>query len=115
MSNRTKAKLLYREFFFGPSGKGTPGISFGDTAAVMCFANLSGAYNGYADIERARADFKHLVDAGNDADALRDELKRCHRLLAVAMEFDDGDVFGVHHNDAVDSMQNIEKLVGVTA
>lgn len=84
MSNRTKAKLLYREFFFGPSGKGTPGISFGDTAAVMCFANLSGAYNGYAD-------------------------------MAVAMEFDDGDVFGVHHNDAVDSMQNIEKLVGVTA
>ncbi len=38
------------------------------------------------------------------APAMYEALKACLESLRVAMRFDDGDVFGVDHNDTVDAM-----------
>ena len=43
----------------------------------------------------------HLIAA---APAMYAALKACLESLRVAMRFDDGDVFGVDHNDTVDAM-----------
>ena len=52
----TPTDLRVRTAHHGPSGDGTPYISDGDTARVLCFMNLSGAYGGFAGADQARQD-----------------------------------------------------------
>ena len=40
-------------------------------------------------------------------------LRKCHDALEVAFDYDDGDVFGIHHNDAVDAVTAAKNILGV--
>lgn len=75
---------MSRESYFGPSGKGTPAVSHGDTAAIMCWLNLSGAYGGYAGLERARADARLIAAAPDLLAALEALLSVCREELDPA-------------------------------
>jgi len=44
---------------------------------------------------------------------LEDALRQCHDALEVAFDYDDGDVFGIHHNDAVDAVMAAKNILGV--
>jgi len=59
----TSEKWLCRRRHFGDAGGFTPYISFGDSARVLCFMNLSGAYNGYAGQDQAEADARLMASA----------------------------------------------------
>lgn len=48
--------LLARRKFFGGRDVGTPYVSDGDSARVLCFMNLSGAYDGNTRADEAMAD-----------------------------------------------------------
>lgn len=52
---------LFGRKYFGKSY--TPYISDGDSARVLCFMNLSGAYNGFAGVEEAEKDAKKMAAA----------------------------------------------------
>ena len=65
----TPTDLRVRTAHHGPSGDGTPYISDGDTARVLCFMNLSGAYGGFAGADQARQDALAMA-AGPKAIAL---------------------------------------------
>jgi hypothetical protein len=69
----TPGPWLARSSHFGASGNGIPSVSHGDTSSVMCFLNLSGAYNGNNGIDRARADAR-LIAAAPDLYALADRV-----------------------------------------
>jgi hypothetical protein len=43
---------------------------------------------------------------------LENALRQCHTALEVAFDYDDGDVFGIHHNDAVDAVIAAKNLLG---
>jgi hypothetical protein len=76
-------KLMARKMHFGPSGNGSPYISDGDTARVLCFANLSGAYNGTAGASQAHVDMQTIAHRVNVHDELVEVLahiRRCVRL-----------------------------------
>ena len=47
-----------------------PYVSAGDTAKVLCFMNLSGAYNGNAGIPQAQADARLIASAPELLEAL---------------------------------------------
>jgi hypothetical protein len=57
-------KLLARKAFFG-GPNGTPLISDGDSARVLFFFNLSGAYNGNERLPEANADAQYIANAVN--------------------------------------------------
>ena len=65
--------------------------------------------NGYPE-QGARVFIAEKVFSEHDAaliaaaPAMYEALKACLESLRVAMRFDDGDVFGVDHNDTVDAM-----------
>lgn len=86
-----KGPLLARQMHFGASGQGTPYVSYGDSARVLFFMNLSGAYNGYAGKDQAMADAKlfsaapDLLAALQSLDAIGLE-KGAEPLLAGLME-----------------------------
>ena len=75
-------KLLARTAHFGPSGNGTPYISDGDTARVLFFVNLSGAYNGNARIEEANNDMRIISERVNAHDDLSADAARLEYLIA---------------------------------
>lgn len=54
-----KARMTY----YGSESQGTPAVSHGDTSAFMCWLNLSGAYGGYKEIDRAKADASLIAAA----------------------------------------------------
>lgn len=60
---------------YGPSDRGTPYISDGDSARVLFFFNMSGAYGGYAGSKQAKDDAAFIVRATNN-----------HALLIGALE-----------------------------
>lgn len=70
----TPGPWLVRTSHFDSSGHGTPAISHGDTSAFMCWLNLSGAYNGYAGLDRAKADANLIAAAPQLYDALENAL-----------------------------------------
>ena len=43
---------------------------------------------------------------------LEDALRQCYDALEVAFDYD-ADVFGIHHNDAVDAIMEAERLLGI--
>ena len=56
-ATHTPGPFLARRAYFGATGdKFTPYVSAGDTAKVLCFMNLSGAYQGFAGQDIAEAD-----------------------------------------------------------
>jgi len=46
-------------------------------------------------------------------EALEAALRQCHDALEVAFDYNDGDVFGIHHNDAVDAVMTAKNILGV--
>lgn len=71
MNTPKKPKPSFKELrvgmaHFGPSGNGTPQISDGDSARVLFFFNLSGAYNGYAGSPQAMTDAEFICRACNN-------------------------------------------------
>jgi hypothetical protein len=52
-----------RRMYWGRENCFTPYISAGDTARVLCFMNLSGAYGGYAGQEEAEKDARTMAAA----------------------------------------------------
>jgi len=74
-------KLRTASMHFGPSGNGTPYISDGDSARVLFFFNLSGAYNGYARIDEAKYDARYIVRAVNNHEALIAAMERAANML----------------------------------
>lgn len=56
---------------------GTPYISDGDSARVLFFANLSGAYDGNARAVEAYNDFVYIANAVNSHRAMVEAVKKC--------------------------------------
>lgn len=54
---------LARKMHFGPSGRFTPAVSDGNSARVLCFMNLSGAYGGYVGTDEAFKDAQVMAAA----------------------------------------------------
>lgn len=74
----TPGPWLARRAHFGSSGDYTPYVSAGDSAKVLCFMNLSGAYGGYAGKTQAEADSR-LFAASPD---LLAELRKAESFIA---------------------------------
>jgi hypothetical protein len=53
-----------------------------------------------------------LLQAKNRIEELMNALRQCHTALEVAFDYD-ADVFGIHHNDAVDAIMEAERLLGI--
>lgn len=70
MTKPSFGKLRVAEAHFGASGKGTPYISDGDSARVLFFFNLSGAYNGNERHQEAKDDAAYIANAVNNHNAL---------------------------------------------
>ena len=71
MSAHTEGKLKAgRAYFGGSSAQYTPKITAGDSARVLCFLNLSGAYNGYAGLPQADADARRLAACWNACEGM---------------------------------------------
>ncbi len=78
MPNRPiQGPLLARVMHHGASGCGTPYVSDGDTARVLFFMNLSGAYDGCAGLEQAMADARMFAGAQDMLAALEALVRRC--------------------------------------
>ena len=43
---------------------------------------------------------------------LKKALRQCYDMLEVAFDYD-ADVFGIHHNDAIDASLDAERLLGI--
>ena len=63
MNKHTQGPWNSRRQYLGGEGKFTPYVSQGDSAKVLCFMNLSGAYNGYYEQDQAEADAKLIAAA----------------------------------------------------
>lgn len=63
MNKHTQGPWNSRRQYLGGEGKFTPYVSQGDSAKVLCFMNLSGAYNGYYGQDQAEADAKLIAAA----------------------------------------------------
>ena len=63
-------KLQWAVKHFDSRGNGTPYISDGDSARVLFFWNLSGAYNGFERLQEARDDAAYIVKCVNSHDKL---------------------------------------------
>lgn len=72
---------------FGGGSPGTPYISDGDSARVLFFFNMSGAYDGNVGFEQARADADEIARRYN-----------CHEALVEALE----DIVNCEENRAKD-------------
>ena len=53
-----------------------------------------------------------LLQAKNCIEELMSALRQCHTALEVAFDYD-ADVFGIHHNDAVDASLEAERLLEI--
>jgi hypothetical protein len=73
-------KLLARRMHNSANENFTPYISDGDTARVLCFFNLSGAYDGYAEADSDAAIIAHRVNIHNE---LLAALNECEMLLST--------------------------------
>lgn len=58
-------KLLSRSQLFGNALKPTPYISDGDSARILFYINLSGAYGGNAGADQAQSDMDYIAEAVN--------------------------------------------------
>jgi len=56
-----------------------------------------------ADAKAYHADYIQELEAA---------LRKCYDALEVAFDYD-ADVFGIHHNDAVDASMEAERLLGI--
>jgi len=56
MKKPIATELLARKAFFGQSQNYHPYVSDGDSARVLFYMNLSGAYDGFAGMEQAMVD-----------------------------------------------------------
>jgi len=52
-------------------------------------------------------------EAADRIEQLETALRQCHDVLEVAFDYNDGDVFGIHHNDAVDAVMTAKNILGV--
>lgn len=82
MNKPTPTDLRVRDHHFGPSGEGTPAITDGDSSRVLCFMNLSGAYNGYAGVDQARQDARQMA-AGPKLLAFLREIRADHARMRL--------------------------------
>lgn len=82
----TPGPWLARTTYFGANGIGTPCISHGDTASVMCWLNLSGAYNGNEEFDRAQADARLIAAAPDLLEALKISLSDHERIIRYKTE-----------------------------
>jgi hypothetical protein len=71
MSKDTSKQWMVKRSYYGGEGY-TPYISDGDSARVLCFMNLSGAYNGYAGKEQAEADARLMAAAPEMLEVLKE-------------------------------------------
>lgn len=94
-AKHTPGPWLNRTQHFGASGVGTPYVSAGDTAMVLCYMNLSGAYGGNKDVDRANADARLIAAAPE----LLAALKRSEQYLILAVHDNKGDLRAIAEND----------------
>lgn len=94
MAKPSFGKLHPRAAHFGASGKGVPYISDGDSARVLFFFNLSGAYNGNERLEEAKADARIIAHRANTQPELLSALE-CE--LALDAPYDLGQAIFKRH------------------
>jgi len=64
-----------RRMYYGSSDNYSPYVSDGDTARVLFFMNISGAYGGFAGKVEAENDAQHIVRCVNSHDDLLSALE----------------------------------------